>query len=79
MAALSRHGNADYRRVEMPWPAPQFLPGMRTVYCLDDLISCMEGRLDEPKNSGQSVALSLEVKLGLRQDGQVELPLADRS
>ena len=71
-------------RVEMPWPAPQFLSGMRTVYCLDDLIDCMEGRLDEPKNSGRRVAVALEVELGLKlssaQGGErVELPLADRS
>ena len=71
-------------RVEMPWPAPQFLSGMRTVYCLDDLIDCMEGRLDEPKNSGRRVAVALEVELGLKQSSarggeRVELPLADRS
>ena len=71
-------------RAEMPWPAPQFLSGMRTVYCLDDLIDCMEGRLDEPKNSGRRVAVALEVELGLKQSSarggeRVELPLADRS
>ena len=71
-------------RVEMPWPAPQFLSGMRTVYCLDDLITCMKGRLDEPKNSGRRVAVALEVELGLKQSAaqggeRVELPLADRS
>ena len=71
-------------RVEMPWPAPQFLSGMRTVYCLDDLIDCMEGRLDEPKNSGRRVAVALEVELGLKQSSarggeRVELPLDDRS
>ena len=71
-------------RVEMPWPAPQFLSGMRTVYCLDDLIACMEGRLDEPKNSGRRVAVALEVELGLKRSAaqggkRVELPLADRS
>ena len=71
-------------RVEMPWPAPQFLSGMRTVYCLDDLINCMEGRLDEPKNSGRRVAVALEVELGLKLSSarggeRVELPLADRS
>ncbi len=71
-------------RAEMPWPAPQFLSGLRTVYCLDDLIDCMEGRLDEPKNSGRRVAVALEVELGLKQSSarggeRVELPLADRS
>ena len=63
---------------------PQFLSGMRTVYCLDDLIACMEGRLDEPKNSGRRVAVALEVELGLKRSAarggeRVELPLADRS
>ncbi len=70
-------------RAEMPWPEPQFIPGARTVYCLDDLIACMEGRLDEPKNSGRRVAIALEVELGMKhsaaRDGErVALPLADR-
>ena len=71
-------------RVQMPWPAPQFSPDHRTVYCLDDLIACMEGRLDEPKNSGRRVALALEVELAMKLSSQrggerIELPLADRS
>ena len=71
-------------RVGMPWPEPQFLPGMRTVYCLDDLIACMEGRMDEPKNSGRRVALALVVELAMkissaRGGERVDLPLADRS
>ena len=71
-------------RVEMPWPGPQFLGTYRTVYCLDDLIACMEGRMDEPKNSGRRVAVALEVELGLKQSSarggeRVELPLEDRS
>lgn len=69
---------------EMPWPAPQFAPDHRTVYCLDDLIVCMEGRLHEPKNSGRRVALALEVELAMKLSSarggeRVELPLADRS
>jgi predicted dehydrogenase len=71
-------------RVEMPWPEPQFLLPYRAVYCLDDLIACMEGRLDEPKNSGRRVAVALEVELALKQSSakggeRVELPLKDRS
>ena len=68
----------------MPWPEPQFIIGARTVYCLDDLIACMESRLDEPKNSGRRVAIALEVELGMkysaaRNGERVTLPLADRS
>ena len=44
----------------------------------------MEGRLDEPKNSGRRVAGALEVevalKLSSRRGGErVDLPLNDRS
>ena len=75
---------AGKRRVRMPWPGPQFGLGMRTVYCLDDLIACMEGRMKEPKNSGRLVAVALEAELGLKQSSArggepVELPLKDRS
>ena len=57
---------------------------MRTVWCLDDLIACMEGRMDEPKNSGRRVAVALEAELALKQssaqEGQrVGLPLKDRT
>ena len=75
---------AGKRRVRMPWPDPQFGLGMRTVYCLDDLIACMEGRMDEPKNSGRLVAVALEAELAMKQSSarggeRVELPLKDRS
>ena len=70
-------------RVEMPWPGPRF-GNMATVHCLDDLIACMEGRMDEPKNSGRRVARALEAELALKQSSaqggkQVKLPLKDRS
>ena len=70
-------------RVEMLWPEPQF-GTMRTVWCLDDLIACMEGRMDEPKNSGRRVATALEAEVALKQSSaqggkQVVLPLKDRS
>ncbi len=75
---------AGKRRVQMPWPAPQFGLSMRTVYCLDDLIACMEGRMKEPKNSGRLVAVALEAEVGLKQSSarggeRVKLPLKDRS
>ena len=70
--------------VEMPWPGPQFLSPYRAVYCLDDLIECMEGRLDEPKNSGRRVRMAFEVEIALKISSErggerVELPLKDRS
>jgi predicted dehydrogenase len=70
-------------RVEMPWPDPQW-GSMRTPWCLDDLIAAMEGRMNEPKNSGRIVAMALEAELGLKQSSarggeRVELPLKDRS
>jgi hypothetical protein len=72
------------RRVEMPWPKPQFVPPYGGVYSLNDVIDCMEGRLDEPKNSGRRVAVALEVEIALKQssaqgNAKVELPLVDRS
>ena len=70
-------------RVEMPWPDPQF-GGMRTPWCLDDLIATMEGRMKEPKNSGRIVRAALEAELAMKQSSarggeRIQLPLADRS
>ena len=72
------------RRIEMPWPPPQFTGGYNAVYGLADIIDCLEGKLDEPKNSGRRVAVALEVELGLKQSSarggaRVDLPLKDRS
>ena len=71
-------------RVEMPWPHPQFQGGYNTVFGLQDIIDCLEGRLDEPKNSGRRVATALEVEIALKlsadQGGRrLVLPLEDRS
>ena len=71
-------------RVEVPWPGPQFVGPYGAVYGLADVIDCMEGRLDEPKNSGRRVAVALEVEVALKQSSarggvRVDLPLADRS
>jgi predicted dehydrogenase len=70
--------------VKMPWPDPQMVFPYGAVYSLADVIDCIEGRLDEPKNSGRRVAVALEVEVALKQSSaqggaQVELPLADRS
>ena len=40
-------------RVEMPWPKPQFVPPYGGVYSLKDVMDCLAGELDEPKNSGR--------------------------
>jgi len=70
--------------VEMPWPKPQFTPPYGGVYCVSDVIDCMEGRMDEPKNSGRRVAVALEVEIALKLSAsegsrRVDLPLEDRS
>ena len=75
---------AGVSRVETPWPDPQFVGPYGSIYGLADVIDCMEGRLDEPKNSGRRVAVALEVEIALKQSSarggvRVDLPLADRS
>jgi hypothetical protein len=72
------------QRVEVPWPPPQIQGGYNAVFGLEDIIDCLEGRLDEPKNSGRRVAVALEVEIGLKQSAdqggqRVDLPLEDRS
>ncbi|MCZ6676795.1 MAG: Gfo/Idh/MocA family oxidoreductase [Candidatus Poribacteria bacterium] len=71
-------------RVEMPWPNPQFVTPYGGVYCLADVMDCLAGTLDEPKNSGRRVAVALEVEVALKQSSakggeRIELPLPDRS
>lgn len=75
---------AGVHRVETPWPDPQFVGPYGSIYGLADVIDCIEGRLDEPKNSGRRVALAIEVEIALKQSSvrggaRVDLPLADRS
>ncbi|MAE61933.1 MAG: hypothetical protein CMJ49_11325 [Planctomycetaceae bacterium] len=77
-------GAAKPAPVRMPWPDPQFLAPYGGVYALKDVMDCLAGELDEPKNSGRRVAAALEVEIALkessRQGGtQVALPLEDRS
>jgi hypothetical protein len=74
---------AGVRRVEMPWPGPQ-TGHYGGIYSLADVIDCIEGRLDEPKNSGRRVAVALEVEVALklssvRGGARVVLPIKDRS
>ncbi len=71
-------------RVQKPWPDPQFVPPYGAVYSLDDLMKCVAGEMDEPKNSGRRVAVALEVEIALKQSSaqggaRIKLPLADRS
>ncbi|MFQ6040452.1 MAG: hypothetical protein ACE5PV_06305, partial [Candidatus Poribacteria bacterium] len=71
-------------RVEMPWPAPQYVPPYGAVYGIADTLDCLAGKLDEPKNSGRRVAIALEVEIALKQSsaqggGRVNLPLENRS
>ena len=75
---------AGRRRVEMPWPDPQYVGPYGGVYTLADVIDCMEDRLDEPKNSGRRVAAAIEVEVALKLSSaegavRIDLPLADRS
>ncbi len=72
------------RRVEIPWPGPQFEGGYNAVCGLADLIDCLEGKLDEPKNSGRRAVIALEVEIALKISSanggaRVDLPLQDRS
>lgn len=75
---------AGKKRVEMPWPEPQFMPGAATLHAFADIFDCLDGQLDEPKNSGRRVAVALEVELALKLSSakggaRIDLPLHDRS
>ena len=75
---------AGEKRVEVHWPDPQMQRGGGAIYGLADVIDCIEGRLDEPKNSGRRVAVALEVEIALKQSSaqgglRMELPLEDRT
>mgnify|MGYP002809091158 FL=1 len=77
-------GKPAKQRVEMPFPDPQFMPPYGAIYSLDDVMRCLAGDLDEPKNSGRRIAVALEVEVALKlscdQGGvRVDLPLQDRS
>ena len=70
-------------RAMMPWPGPQ-TGHYGGIYSLADVIDCIEGRLDEPKNSGRRVATAFEVETALKKSSdeggvRVNLPLEDRS
>jgi predicted dehydrogenase len=76
--------DGSQQRVEMPWPKPQFVTPYGGIYSLNDVMDCLAGTLDEPKNSGRRVAVALEVEVALKQSAaqggqRVDLPLEDRS
>lgn len=65
------------------WPVTQFNPPYGAVYCLTDVLDCLDGRLDEPSNSGRRVAIALEVEIAMkrssaRNGARIDLPLPDR-
>jgi hypothetical protein len=76
---------AGVSRIEWPWPGVQLSQsGGASIDGLNDVMECLAGRLDEPKNSGRRVAMALEVEIALKrsaaQGGQrVDLPLVDRA
>jgi predicted dehydrogenase len=75
---------AGVRRIEMPWPEPLVVEGSRPVYMLQDILDCLDGKLDEPKLSGRRTAMAIELHVALKlssaQGGaRVDLPLKDRS
>jgi hypothetical protein len=72
-------------RIEWPWPGAQLSqPGGAAIDGLNDVMECLAGRLEEPKNSGRRVAMALEVEIALTQSAaqgaqRIDLPLVDRT
>ena len=75
---------AGPHRIEMPWPGSKMQIGGGSINGLADVMACLAGELDEPKNSGRRVAVALEVEIAIKlssaQGGErIDLPLEDRS
>ena len=76
---------AGRTRIEQPWPGIQLNePGGAAIDGLSDVMDCLAGTLNEPKNSGRRVAMALEVEIALKQSAaqggrRVDLPLTDRT
>ena len=71
-------------RAEIPWPKPQFNVPYGAVYGIDDVIHCLAGNLDDPKNSGRRVGIAIETEIAMKQSSiaggaKIPLPLLDRS
>ena len=82
---LQKDVDSGHHRIEWPWPGVQLSQaGGAAIDGLNDVMECLAGNLDEPKNSGRRVAMALEVEVALKQSAarggqRVELPLVDRS
>ena len=71
-------------RTEMPWPGAKMHIGGGATNGLADVMDCLAGKLDEPKNSGRRVAIALEVEIAIKLSSahggeRIDLPLEDRS
>lgn len=72
------------QRMDVPFGSPQFVPPYGAIYSLNDVMRCIAGDMDEPKNSGRRVAVAIEVEIALKRSSdlggvRVDLPLEDRS
>jgi hypothetical protein len=82
---LQKDVDSGHHRIEWPWLGVQLSQaGGAAIDGLNDVMECLAGNLDEPKNSGRRVAMALEVEVALKQSAarggqRVELPLVDRS
>jgi hypothetical protein len=55
-----------------------------TILGMNDIVKCIKGELDEPKNSGRRIARAIEVEIALVMSAaqcgvRIDLPLKDRS
>jgi predicted dehydrogenase len=80
---VERGGRRMKWPTEMPWSGPQ-TSTYGAIYSLADVMDCLSGKLDEPKNSGRMVAAAMEVEIALKESSarngtRVDLPLEDRS
>ena len=78
-------GTGKARRMKgMDWPQTPYTTPYGSVHVLTDILDCLDGRLDEPKNSGRRVAIAIEVEIALKQSAakggaRIDLPIADRT
>jgi hypothetical protein len=69
----------------IPWDRGKYgINHNGAVFGIDDIVKCIKGELDEPKNSGRRIARAIEVEIGLvmsaAQGGvRIDLPFKDRS
>ena len=69
----------------IPWDRGKYGTNHNSaVFGMDDIVKCIKGELDEPKNSGRRIARAIEVEIGLvmssAQGGvRIDLPFKDRS